>query len=196
MTDTEQTVASPESNGAITLQDQFNAQTMAADNLSMRAQLDELRQERDAVVAERDNLQIRAAQDATLINEQRTRSARAAGRAETAEYALNQFKESVIEVATKYAEENGWCDTVEKALAELGLKMPSKKYTGTLILTISFEAEATSRRTEIDEDMVRGNLLQNDLDRAVRRGFGLSDHQDVSISDIDYEVSDIELSED
>lgn len=56
----------------------------------------------------------------------------AKARADKAEKDLADFKVKVRDVAMEYAEDNGWCSEVERALEEVGIKPTPKSATVTI----------------------------------------------------------------
>ena len=89
------------------------------------------------------------------------------------------FKKNVVETATQYAEDNGWCETVEEALRDLDLGEFITSPRRLVTLTIEVEVEADTRSWDDD---AYAEQAQSDL--------GLYHHSEYEL--IDYKVEEID----
>lgn len=144
------------------------------------SELRDMTESRDALTARRDAL----VRELGVVREQVT----------TATNELTQFKDRVVETATSYANEHGWCSVVDQALSDMGLARKKTAYQATLQITVSFTAELREGRDELPSDSwVQGSLRSDALRRAIVESFGMdSDHRSASVGEIDFEVSDVD----
>lgn len=183
-------------------------------NAHLSAMVTELAAERNALMTQRDQLQVRESdltseRDAmqrevdyltTRLDLSRSRNESLIQERDSLEQRQAQvleefhnFKCQVVEVATRYAVENDWCAVIDKALEELGLERVPFSYRGTLNVSIRFTAETTDRRELPDEEWVYNSINTYDIRQAIERAFGMdSDHADSSVGNIEFAVSDVE----
>jgi hypothetical protein len=115
-----------------------------------------------------------------------------------AESALDNFKEQVVDVASRFATEHGWCSVIDEALEELGLKRKPKTYSAKLTITVDFTAGLSSGRSDTpSESWVRDSVQFEAIRRAIQHNFQMdSDHESASVDQIEYDVEDVEVDED
>lgn len=107
---------------------------------------------------------------------------------------LNLFKEQVVEVATRYAEDNGWCSVIDDALRELGLVRKAKKYEAALTITVTFIGElGASNRDTPRASWIRDSISNTyEIQRAIEAHFELdSDHDGSEVTDVQFEVTSV-----
>ena len=68
-------------------------------------------------------------------------------RSATAEIELEEFKNRVAAVASRYAKAHGWCSVVDEALSDLGLERISSRYTAALNIRVEFTATSNDPGT-------------------------------------------------
>jgi predicted nuclease with TOPRIM domain len=110
---------------------------------------------------------------------------------------LAAFKKRVVEVASKYADDHGWCGIIDQALEELGLERERVTYLATLTVTVCFRAELDPGRDLPSSDWVRESMQTYAIEQAVRDNFEMdSDHSSSSIDDIDFDVINVRNADD
>jgi ElaB/YqjD/DUF883 family membrane-anchored ribosome-binding protein len=109
---------------------------------------------------------------------------------------LARFKEEVVEVATRYAEEHNWCAVIDQALEDLGLERAPKSYTAVLEIEVTFTAELRHRQEDPSEDWVRDSISTRAIENAIEEAFALdSDHKDHNITDTTFRVTSVEMDD-
>lgn len=82
-----------------------------------------------------------------------------------ARQALIQYKERVLEAALIAKRENNWCsDGFRSTLAEIGIEIPSVRYTVTLDLKVQFDVELDGSLDEDQADEFLRDSFLEDLD--------------------------------
>ena len=110
---------------------------------------------------------------------------------------FDEFKTKVVRVASEYATEHDWCAVVDEALGELGLKREPQTYGATLTITVKFTGTLKDRRETVTDDWVAQSLTGiSDIRSHIRDSLGLdSDHDDIDVDGISWEVTDVENGE-
>lgn len=143
------------------------------------------------LVAERDSLETRLSQvDSNTINTLRAELANAVQE-------LVTFKESVKEIATRYAQRHDWCGVVNEALEEMGLAPEPITYIGTVTITVDFQAELEPEFREVpSRGWVRDNLDLLSLRGAIENNFGMDEgHESSSVESITFTVTNLRSAE-
>lgn len=110
---------------------------------------------------------------------------------------LEQFKQQVAEVATRYARIHEMCSVVDQALRELGLSRLPSGYSATLEITVEFTADMRERNEEPERSWVRDSIQTTQLRRAIMDSFGMdSDHTGSDISDISFDIVALDMNDD
>lgn len=123
-----------------------------------------------------------------------SRSAQVYERANRAERELEGFKKSVVEEAVRYLRDHGPCSDVTDILDNLGLSLPSKRVSFTVVTRTVVTFTVTSDDDPEDEDFLR-NLVSIDSDGTVTV-YGSDSIEDIDITDGDIDgIEDIELIE-
>jgi chromosome segregation ATPase len=144
---------------------------ITADRESLQERLNYLSQRLDDVKMERDSLERRLSQVGLE---------------------LEAFKEKVAEVASRYADDHGWCGVIDAALEELGLERRPATYLATLTITVDFRADLRARRELPDRSWVEQSVQTDTIRRAIENSFGLdSDHTSSSVEEVEFDVSDV-----
>ncbi len=148
----------------------------ATNNNGLAQRYTELSDRYNAVELERQGLESRYEDALTAIR--------------SADRRLAEFKEKVVEVASGYAQEHGWCDVIDDALRELGLERKAKKYSGTLTIVVSFEAELEPGKETPSRQWVRDSVSVDteSIEGALKFD---SDHTESNVLDVTYQFSDI-----
>lgn len=114
-------------------------------------------------------------------------------RASHAERQLQEFKDAVVNEAVQYLKDNGPCRDVTNILDNLGLELPKKCVSFTVVTRTYVTVTVTSDDDPKDSDFLRG-LVRVDSDGTVNvHGFQV---EDVEITGADVDgVENIELAD-
>ena len=108
---------------------------------------------------------------------------------------LERFKEQVVEVASRYAEDNDWCSVIDNALNELGLERKTTVYGGILTITVAFHAERSRGKSGLpSRSWVRDSLSLSSLRGAIEDCLEFdADHESSEVDSVEFAVSGLEL---
>ena len=109
--------------------------------------------------------------------------------------ALRAFEEQVVEVATRFANDNDNRSQVEDVLNELDLEIGDDRgcdFEAELVIRVQFSAHRNNGSDVPDEGWVQSSMDgEGQIENAIRRHMSLdSDCDDFTIDDISFEISD------
>jgi hypothetical protein len=108
---------------------------------------------------------------------------------------LERFKEQVVEVASRYAEDNDWCSVIDNALNELGLERKTTVYGGVITITVAFHAELNRGKTGLpSQRWVRDSLSLSSIRGAIEDSLEFdADHESSEVDSVEFAISGLEL---
>lgn len=104
----------------------------------------------------------------------------------TTEEELRNFKRRVGEIAMEYAQRHDWCSTVEEALDEMGIEVPTKDYVFTLSVIYRVRGTKESYGDPDTYDIQRNAYLEPDVTMT------MDDWGDLEVEYVQHDVMDIE----
>lgn len=118
---------------------------------------------------------------------------RANDRLERAGEAAQGFRDKVVDVASRAANEHGWCEVIDGILEELGLERPTVSYAGTMTITVQFHAELGKGKRDLPNvGWVRDSISWGDIESTIENGIEFdSDHTDGEVDDVSFVITNI-----